>query len=711
MRPPPPDTATPPEGGATQGLDQNPELGNESNGQHQGDLDIGLEGLHRELLERAAIDLDIAIEAGVRSVTTADHLPDGLRWLRRHQGAVPGLLFPWKDMNGGHVDQYRPDEPVTITEGDTRKYLWPTGADLVVWVHPRMAELDTGEVTELVVVEGTKQYLAAVSACGPGRFVVGISGCHGWMADGVPLPEIAALPVRGRRAVVVFDADLSANRAVWNAGDALGRHLDVLGATDVAYVRLAAGRKAGLDDYLAVVPADQRREVFDRLLASAGGIGRAPARDRRSAATPEESEDGPGETDRFDDVPDEPGLQVLDDVVGFLRRFVAFPVDHQVEAVALWIVHTYGVDVIDTTPRLVVRSPEKRSGKTRCLEIVELLARRAVLAANVSSPALYRLIEANRPTFLIDEADTIFGKARGGDPRNEDLRGIVNAGHRRGVFAIRCVGEGASITVKRFDVFGPVALAGIGELPDTIEDRAVVIRLRRRRPGDQVESLRRRLHESEARVLGRRIAAWMHRHQDEFHDHIPAAPSGLTDRALEAWEPLLTVADIAGGDWPTRARKAAVGLKGDSVEGDATDGVRLLADIRAIFTEATGDRMWSATIVEKLNALEEAPWSGWHRGGGFATRDLARMLREFDIRSRDVRIGDTNRKGYYFSDFEDAWSRYPTDSPAPAPGSATSATSATEQASTTRDVADVADVALHGGSSAGESPARELLEF
>jgi Protein of unknown function (DUF3631) len=309
------------------------------------------------------------------------------------------------------------------------------------------------------------------------------------------------------------------------------------------------------------VPAAQRPEVFDRLVASAGGIGRAPARDRRTTTAEESESDDEEGAERFDDVPEEPGHQVLDDVVKSLRRFVAFPVDHQAEAVALWIMHTYGVDVIDTTPRLVVRSPEKRSGKTRLLEIVELLARRTVLAANVSSPALYRLIEATHPTFLIDEADTIFGKVRNGDPRNEDLRGIVNAGHRRGVFAIRCVGEGASITVKRFDVLGPVALAGIGELPDTVEDRAVAIRLRRRRPGDHVESLRRRLHESDARGLARRIAAWVHRHQDELRDHIPTAPAGLTDRALEAWEPLLTVADIAGGTWPARGRKEAVGSR------------------------------------------------------------------------------------------------------------------------------------------------------
>jgi hypothetical protein len=680
------------------------------------DID-GLMPHHRQLVEASAIDVGVATEAGVRSVTSPGQLPDGLRWLGRHRGALPGLVFLWTGIDGRDVPQYRPDEPVALTEGDIRKYLWPTGADLVVWVHPRMACLELTDVTELVVVEGTKQYLAAVSAAGPGRLVVGISGCSGWLGDGVPLPELAELPVAGRRVVVIFDADLAANRAVWNAGDALGRHLGALGATEVVYVRLPAGRKAGLDDYLASMPAAQRPEVFDRLVARADGIGRAPARARRASvgSIPQEFNNNNSpeeELDSFDDVRDEPGHRVLDDLVGFVRRFVAFTNPQQADAVALFVVHTYAVNVADSTPRLSVQSPEKRSGKTRLLELVELLARRAYLAASVSSSALFRLIEAHQATVLIDEADTIFARTRNGDPRNEDLRGLVNAGHRRGAVVIRCVGEGAALTTKAFPVFGPVALAGIGQLPDTIHDRSIVIALRRRRPDETVESFRRRLHEAEARALARRVAAWVHRQHHQLAHHIPEMPTGLIDRTADAWEPLLAIADVAGGDWPTVARDAAIALSYTQAAGDETDGQRLLADIRAIFDNATSDRMWSATIVEKLNALDEAPWGGWHRGGGFATRDLARLLRGFDIRSRDVRVGETNRKGYYFADFEDAWSRYPTHAAAPSPGSATSATSATPQVAPTRDVADVADVAAHAGGVAvnDDTAAAETLD-
>jgi hypothetical protein len=653
---------------------------------------------HRELLERSAVDLDVAAEAGVRSVTAADQLPDGLRWLGRHRGALPGLLFPWTGADGRHIDQYRPDEPIALTEGDTRKYLWPTGADLVLWVHPRMTRRT--DPAELVIVEGTKQYLAAVSAAGPDRFVLGISGCHGWLADGVPLPELAGHPVAGRRAVVIFDADLSVNRAVWNAGDDLGRHLGALGAIEVAYVRLAAGRKAGLDDYLAVVPAAQRREVFDRLLAGAGGIGRAPARDRRTQTTPGPTDDEDEAVDRFDDMPDESGYQLLDDLGGFLRRFVAFANRQQADAVALFVIHTHAIDAADSTPRLSVQSPEKRSGKTRLLELLELLARRGQLAASVSSAALFRLLEARQPTFLIDEADTIFARTRNGDPRNEDLRGIVNAGHRRGAVVIRCVGEGAAITTKSFRVFGPVALAGIGQLPDTIHDRSVVIALRRRRAGETVEPFRHRLHEPEARALARRTAAWVHRHYDELVSHIPAMPSGLVDRTADVWEPLLAIADVAGGDWPRLGRETAINLSDLQAAGEESDGVRLLTDVRAIFDETDSDRLFSATIVEKLNALEEAPWAGWHRGNGFATRDLARLLRGFDITSQQLRIGAESKKGYYFADFEDAWSRYPAHTPTPPPDGETGDTSETPLA---RDVSDVP--AQEGGAPPVSDPA------
>jgi hypothetical protein len=605
---------------------------------------------HAELLTASAIDVDVATEASVCSVTRPDELPDELSWVGRHREALPGLLFPWRSTDGREVVQYRPDTPVTLALGDTQKYLWPTGADLLVWVHPRMGRL-SDDVSDLIVVEGTRQYLAAVSAAGPGQYVVGICGCHGWMADGVPLPDWAALPAGGHRVVVIFDADLSANRSVWNAADALGRHLEVLGASEVAYVRLAAGRKAGLDDYLAVVPVEQRHEVFARLVESAGKIGRAPARGHHDAERDEPT--ASEQRDRFDDVPEEAGWQLLGDITEVLERHVIFASEAQAHAVVLWIAHTWFIDALDLTPRLAILSPLKRCGKSRVLTLVRLLSRRGGRTTTVSASAayLYRRIEESHPTLTIDEADTIFTRTGRGIELHAELRGILDGGYERGATAGRVVGEGTGQRAMDFDIFTPAALAGIGHfLPDSLLDRSVVVQLRRRRRGETVDKLRRRRALAVTEPLARRLAAWVDRSLDDLGAIEPAISDEIGDRAADAWEPLLAVAELAGGQWPQRARAACLVLNRARAELDDAAGIQLLRDLRDIFTELGRGRAFSVVLVEKLNALEESPWATWRQSTGFRTQDLAKMLGEFEVRPTKLRIGAETKRGYYLDD-------------------------------------------------------------
>lgn len=611
---------------------------------------------HVELLERSAVDLSVARQAGVRSVTAAGDLPDPLGWVARHQHGVPGIVFPWHGPDGRVVCQYRPDQPISLALDDTLKYVWPTGAALLVWVHPRMARLDPDKVDEVVVVEGTKQYLAAVSAAGPGQVVVGISGCHGWMADGVPLADWSALPLAGRRAVVCFDADLTSNRSVWNAGDALGRHLRVLGAAEVAHVRLPAGRKAGLDDYLAVVPADGRPAAFARLLEGAGPIGRPPRQGTRDGDRHPPAPEP--EADTFDDVADEPLSVVLDGIAGFLARHVVYSSGEARDAVVLWIAHTWVFDRFDSTPRLALLSPEKRCGKTRVLELVDLLARETRHTVSMSPSYLFRLVEDRQPTLLLDEADALWG--RNASSEHGDLRALVNAGHRSGAVVGRVEGEGAARHPAEYQTFCPVALAGIGDcLPDTVLDRAVVVRMRRRAPGEQVEPLRRRRAEQRAAALARRFAAWAYRHGAGLADAEPDLP--VEDRAADVWEPLVAIADAAGGDWPERARAACKKLAADTGSADGSHGVRLLADLHGVFNATGAHGMHSVTLVAALNALEESPWSAYRNGQGLNTYTLAGLLGGFGIRSTNLRIEGKQRKGYLLTDFNDAFARYLAD--------------------------------------------------
>jgi hypothetical protein len=344
---------------------------------------------------------------------------------------------------------------------------------------------------------------------------------------------------------------------------------------------------------------------------------------------------------------------VLDAVATLLDRYVAWPMVEQRDAVALWIAHTYLLDVFDSTPRLALLSPEKQCGKTRVLELVELLARRAELTVSMSAPYMYRAIEDYRPTMLVDEVDTVFGSKQK-DEANQAQKGIINSGFREGATVGRMVGEGAAMVPTRFAVFAPVAMAGIGDcLPDTVIDRSVVIRMRRRSPGETIQPLRRRRAVIELAPLARRIAAWCHRTAEALDGVEPVMPLGITDRPADTWEPLLAMADAAGGDWPDRARAACVALNKVRVDSDDSIGVKLLADIRTVLA----DRMSSADLAEKLAAIEESPWGDWY-GKAIDARWLARKLKPFGIGPKVVRIGETTPRGYDVEDFHDAWARY-----------------------------------------------------
>lgn len=349
------------------------------------------------------------------------------------------------------------------------------------------------------------------------------------------------------------------------------------------------------------------------------------------------------------------GAHVLEATLAFLRRYVVFRSEHQAIALALWVAHTHAADAADVTPYLAVTSPEKRSGKTRLLDVLELLVARAWRAVAPSEPVVYRKIEADAPTLLLDEVDTIFGRGRAAQ-QYEGLRALLNAGYRRGSKVPRCVGEGRKVTVQEFEVFCPKALAGIGDLPDTVADRSIPIRLSRRAPTEPVERFRYAAARAEANLIREAIEGWVDAVEDELRAARPVPLERLNDRAAEAWEPLIIIADAARGDWPRRARAAAIALSGDQPN-EETLGVQLLHDVRTVLIEKEADRIASSDLASALGELEESPWGNWH-GRSLDQRGLARLLRPFDVRSRQIRIGTSTVKGYTAEAFEDAFARY-----------------------------------------------------
>ncbi len=181
------------------------------------------------------------------------------------------------------------------------------------------------------------------------------------------------------------------------------------------------------------------------------------------------------------------GARLLNQVSTALTRYVVLPSPEAITAVTLWIAASHAAPAWNTAARLVIRAPEKRCGKSRLLDVIEAVCHRPVMTVNASPAAIYRLIgiaEGDPPTVLIDEADTIFGP----EATHEDLRGLLNAGHQRGRPALRW--DVNTRTVEELETYAMVALAGIGRLPDTIEDRAVIIRMRRRARHETVQPYR-----------------------------------------------------------------------------------------------------------------------------------------------------------------------------------------------------------------------------
>lgn len=352
------------------------------------------------------------------------------------------------------------------------------------------------------------------------------------------------------------------------------------------------------------------------------------------------------------------GAELLDELRAKLTRYVVLPSLEAADAVTVWIAATHAQAAWAHAPRLVIRAPERRCGKSRLLDVVEATCHAPLITINASTAAVYRAIGTDTPpTLLIDEADTIFGPKAG--DANEDLRGLLNAGHQRNRPAIRW--DHTTRSLETIPTFAMAALAGIGAMPDTIEDRAVIMRMRRRAPGETVAPYRVRRDGPPLKHLSARLTDWLGRHLDELEAAEPVMP--LEDRAADTWEPLVAVADLAGGDWPERVRDAAVVLTAEADESSgASERVRLLADCRAAFAEL--DAIPTGTLLERLKADPETPWSSYGpNGSGLTAMKLGDLLREYDIRSRNIRFPQPigQAKGYTRADFTDAWTRYLPD--------------------------------------------------
>jgi hypothetical protein len=351
------------------------------------------------------------------------------------------------------------------------------------------------------------------------------------------------------------------------------------------------------------------------------------------------------------------GATVLAEVHAVLTRYVVFPSPEAADAATLYAAATHAMPELEFAARLLIKSPVKRCGKSRLLDVLAQLVHNPMTTSDISAAALVRSIPADQPpTLLLDEADAIFGKALKGDEKAEHLRGILNAGFGRDRPYKRW--DITTRSVEDCPTFAMAVIAGIGAMPDTIEDRAVILTLRRKAPAEQVAKYRIRRDKPKVTAVGDRLGAWVTPNAGALGGADPKMPAGLNDRAEDVWEALLAVADLAGGSWPRRARVAAVKLCA-AAEQEAAEslGQRLLADIRDLFGDFTVSFMKSRELVTRLTKLDDAPWHDLE----LTTRALSDHLRPWGIRPRRNETGDA--RGYRLEDFADAFGRYLTYPP------------------------------------------------
>ena len=598
--------------------------------------------------------------AGVRRVShTEARDVCGIRYKSDH---LEGLAFPYRTPHDDTIVTWRirRDHPEVELDGTPiAKYVSPLDRKHLYFVPGCAAQL--ADVSVLGILgESEKAALtltAAARRVNRNVLAIALGGCWGWRgvvgqttnANGArvpvkgPLPDLDRVTWTNRDVVILFDANVTTNEKVSAARRALAAELTTRGAhVRTVDLPLEPGVN-GPDDYRAT----HGDAALFALIDGATPFTSKPTKKEKTEKTAQ------GRDVQLEDPEPwaEPvnGVLLLDAIANTFMRYLALPA-HASTAMALWVLHVYAFAAWFTSPFLAITSPVKRCGKTVLLIVLGSLAPRRLFASNVTPAVLFRTIEKYTPTLLIDEADTFVRD-------NDELRGVLNSGHTKTTaVTIRAVGDDHEPRV--FSTWCAKAIALIGKLPGTLDDRSIEIRMRRRTAAESVARLRQDRIDAECADLRRHAARWAADHLDALRNADPEVPSSLHDRAADCWRALVAIADVAGGTWPVRAREAAIALSGAPAEDDAS--TLLLTDIRAIFTaEDEPEVLASSTLVERLLDLDDRPWKEWSKGRPLSAAKVARMLAGYQIfPAGTIRIGAKTAKGYRRDAFVEAWQRY-----------------------------------------------------
>jgi len=342
------------------------------------------------------------------------------------------------------------------------------------------------------------------------------------------------------------------------------------------------------------------------------------------------------------------GREIAESIKDFIKRHIVLS-DYQATVLTLWIFGSYCFDAFNVFPKLLITSPEKRCGKSMMMSVLNYFCDRSVLASSITPAGIFRIVDLWRPTLLIDEADTFL-------KGYEELRGIINSGHRRDTaYIIRVEGDGNNRMPRQFSTWSPMAIAMIKNPPDTILDRSVIIKLRRKMPSEKIERLGTDVFEN-VKTTRQKLKRWAIDNISTLKNTVPEIPKSGNDRAIDNWGPLFAIARLLDSKWLQCIRDAFLSL--NEIENEECLTSMLLEDIKSIFQETGVDKIHSGFLVSKLIRLEDRPWCEYRNGDSMRTSDLSQLLKPFGIKAKQIWSGHQNRNGYEVVTFKDVFARY-----------------------------------------------------
>jgi hypothetical protein len=347
--------------------------------------------------------------------------------------------------------------------------------------------------------------------------------------------------------------------------------------------------------------------------------------------------------------------KLLNDLGTYFKDYIVLPADFYYGVLAAWVLHAAAIQAFEITPRLTFRSPVKRSGKSRALSTVEMVLPNASSEINPKPASLIRSIDFNdgNEVILFDEVDQFFNPKAGTDV--SDVLAVLNSGFERGREVSRY--DVRTRTNEKLSVFCPCAFGSIDKLPDTQEDRSIVIPMQRKLPSEKVKRFLRHEVKDRTKTLRARIRAWADDNVSGLREARPTLPEDLDDRAADIWWPLFCVADQAGGKWPEAMRSAAMTIANARIDDDDSALIKLLRGIRLIWPPGT-PALSNGRIVQLLNENEELSYGGWSDGEGITSRKLNAQLGKLGLKSGGISVAGEKQHGHRIENLDPLFERY-----------------------------------------------------